>query len=508
MLTDKDFDDIGKRLYDLEAEPPEKGWNRIAADIVPPPPGSGKQQTFAGRHWRKGMLLILTLTLYLMWPETKTKEVAPDLRVSGSRDQQEIASKGGRAEGTLKSDLGKELTSGSTNIRIESENVPGASAVCQQESDMSSYKIADAENRSIYREERLANGTERVSARALIRQEATMNSGGNETTERTSGGVQQPVHDSINRADNHNVIATPQDRKQPGEPIPNISDIEITRELAPNALADTFKAGLFKGETASDSTANEKIAIIGSSQNLKPSGEVEHNEKKTQSSIWRLTAAIAPQFAYRALSPIKNDEVLVTRVSTSSRYPEHAGLGLAIGAGKQVTRYTYFDGQLTYTQIRQSIGFSYTTGKIDTLLAVQGQQGQVRVVPVYEVADREQKSLLRYAGIRLTATHYFWLKGKRRFNISAGAGLNRVLSDKFKEKINGTWTESNHLSQKKINAHFVLAAGYNVSFGSGWEIMLNPTFTFYGKKTETNKQPFQQTHRSYGLNIMLSKSIP
>jgi hypothetical protein len=287
-----------------------------------------------------------------------------------------------------------------------------------------------------------------------------------------------------------------------------------------NKNSNTSSEGISANDSSTRAAggANQVLAAIDSaetpghvdpiiSRDHKVADESEENEKGKRESTWRLSAAVTPQFSYKAVTPVGNDEVLVTNISTRSSYPERAGFGFAIGAGKEVLRNLYLDAQLTYTRASQTIAFTYATGKVDTLLAVQGQDGNVRVIPVYQVSDREQKSTLGYGGIRMTVTHYFWSRGKRRFNIMAGAGMNLMVSNKFEEKVNGTWIKYEDLPLNRTNYHLTLGAGYSVAFGDGWEVMFSPMLTHYTKSQGTSQMPFTLNHRAYGLNILFSKFL-
>ena len=45
MLNENDFSEIGKRMYGLEAEPPERGWEKIAGGLK-----NGRNGNFFTRH--------------------------------------------------------------------------------------------------------------------------------------------------------------------------------------------------------------------------------------------------------------------------------------------------------------------------------------------------------------------------------------------------------------------------------------------------------------------------
>ena len=540
MLTGRDFDDIGKRLYDLEADPPEKGWNKIAADIIPPPPGSSKQHNFASRHWWKGLLVIVPITIYLAWPEVKQDEAAGNLSSIVSEDQISEGMPGMFSRGGSTDVFVSEVDSSNDSIPATpnrrtadtangSHNIGGmqigdsneildASLPQQSKTKTGSDVSNKSKNNSNTPGKGIADETGKTYSRTQFATDAhsfdnrmtipATNEEGYERFVATSEKDKRPLQGaSVEETENANIVAIPDRTEKPRDQITGDNIATRVDDHHANVPANSFDIKPLHKLSESDSARGEMVVVIRTQQELAHSGESEHDQKDKRPSTWRLTAAIAPQFSYRTVRPVGNDDVLVTNIKTGSGYPERAGFGFAVGAGKEITRNLYLDGQLTYSRTSQTIGFAYASGKIDTLLAIQGQDGNVRVIPVYQVSNREQKSTIGYGGVRMTATHYFWLKGKRRFNISAGAGLNFMASNTFEEKINGTWVSHDNHPLGKINSHLTLGAGYNLAFGNGWEIMLSPMFTRYLKKIETNQQPFQLGHRSYGLNIMLSKLL-
>ncbi|MGK7390474.1 MAG: hypothetical protein ACNS60_08985 [Candidatus Cyclobacteriaceae bacterium M2_1C_046] len=69
MLNDKDIDQIGKRLYDLETDPPMDGWKKINRDLHPSDDVAGG---FFNKHGWKGLLVLLPIVFYLLWTTQKT----------------------------------------------------------------------------------------------------------------------------------------------------------------------------------------------------------------------------------------------------------------------------------------------------------------------------------------------------------------------------------------------------------------------------------------------------
>ena len=56
-MKDQDFDEIGKRLYDMEADPPQDGWEKLYGGLHQVPP-RGKL-VFFRKHWWKQTAIIL-----------------------------------------------------------------------------------------------------------------------------------------------------------------------------------------------------------------------------------------------------------------------------------------------------------------------------------------------------------------------------------------------------------------------------------------------------------------
>jgi hypothetical protein len=190
-----------------------------------------------------------------------------------------------------------------------------------------------------------------------------------------------------------------------------------------------------------------------------------------------------------------------------SRDKHAISYSFAAGAGLSITDNFYLDAQLSYAEAQQNLFFSYATGNIDTLIAVQQPDQRVQVTPVYETSQREISSKFGYAGIRLGATQYFWSTSRRRFNISAMAGAHYLVSADVKEKRNGNWVALNNDNLNKLNYTIMISAGYNINLSGGWELMINPALTYYVRKVKNSELPYDIDQQSLGLNFMLSKTL-
>src|SRR5690606_7420096 len=68
MLNDKEFEEIGKRLYDLEDDPPRGGWEKIASELADDNPETPPFMWKNG--WKLIPLLFIAALTYWLWPKS------------------------------------------------------------------------------------------------------------------------------------------------------------------------------------------------------------------------------------------------------------------------------------------------------------------------------------------------------------------------------------------------------------------------------------------------------
>lgn len=473
-MNDKDFDDIGKRLYDLEADPPKNGWARISPVLNTPTP-SGKVIWMRKNWWKPLVLLIPAVSLYIMHagqnvespklPSARSTESSIVDRSFKAQAETPSANGGANDFNVRQPSTGKqEMKNAIAGLAREETPVkskallsePLTGNVSQQNSNISSYIRKKDEE-----EKMQATGSTSVKASTTL-------------PVRIVSGERRSAHDEI--------LAPIQ--YAPVDPVSQDMDTA-------SILRSQSKPLVQEPQTTADTASSESLAKI--------------NEAK-QDGQWRLTVSFTPQHVVKAVRPIANDEVLMTGID-NARYPQKIGFGFAVGAGKAITPDFYIDGQLSFMEMQQDIYFSYATGKVDTLLAVQQTDQTVRVKPVYHVDHREITSKYGYGGVRLGGTYYFWSTPRRRFNIAATAGVNYLVSARVKEKINGQWVSLNDGNFNKVNYNFMVAAGYNLNLTKGWELLVNPALTYFLRDVKNEELPYKLNQRSFGLVIMLSKSF-
>src|SRR5690606_33064217 len=70
-MKENDFDDIGKRLYKQEAEPPQDGFSKIRATLVPP---ATPTKTILMKNWWKPLVVLIPVVVYLTVNDTELNQ--------------------------------------------------------------------------------------------------------------------------------------------------------------------------------------------------------------------------------------------------------------------------------------------------------------------------------------------------------------------------------------------------------------------------------------------------
>ena len=212
--------------------------------------------------------------------------------------------------------------------------------------------------------------------------------------------------------------------------------------------------------------------------------------------------SVAPNYLMKSLRPVMNDDVLITKME-NRKSVERIGFTAAFGVGKEIRKNLFLDLQGTFSSQHERFAYTYTTGKVDTLIARQEDNGSVRVTPVYAAMSADISSKLNYGGIRLGATYYFWHRGRTRFNISAAGAANFLLYSNVKENISGV--KGGVGRPAKTTKTLTLSAGYNIRLGSAWEAQINPSITYVSGNGHSYQQVYNLNQRSFGINFTASK---
>jgi opacity protein-like surface antigen len=538
-MNDKDFDDIGKRLHDLEADPPKDGWEHIAPVVRTPSPGG--KMVWLRKHGWKPLVLLIPISSYLLFfgipgnqqdltstPASNLSAIKPTPGESSPEPVKNTNSDDTAQKQPLSTDITAvphEAAPVSPRKRSprDADNLAasdGSTTDTALTPTVSGNSTVDIGRESeVHPKTAPATPPDAPSVDGVSRDSRGSDSGEKITSKETStdpekSGDASSTSTLQSTAPRHanNLAAIPAVQTvvpaAPGDDVANdgtpATAVTLRSSEGPVGTPDSVRsiqAISADKSLATDSASSSKSGIV-----VIESDEGKDEKKEKSWRPWRLTAAVTPQYLTRAVKPVVSDEVLVTNIEKSS-LQQRIGFGFALGGGKAITDNIYLDGQISYSELHQDTYLAYATGKVDTLIAIQGPDESVRIVPIYEVANREISSKYGYGGITLSGTYYFWSTARRRFNFSAGIGAHFLLTETTREKLKGNWIPLNNESTNSTNYSFRIGAGYNINLNKGWELMINPTLTYYLRQVKSDRLPYNADQQSAGLNIMLSKTL-
>jgi len=475
-MKEKEFEDIGKRLREAEAEPPKNAWKNIRSSLhESDKPG---MVVWLKKHWWKPMLLLIPALIYMYQTNLNDRnaasssltptapEVAPALKQNTDTNTETSA-----------------LETATETITVEPDNriKESTSQLTEQTENSISKNVSDEvhggkKNEKNINESEMVKPTTINAGQKLILMEDTGKKeqfGKNKLNEPNSGLVDDKELKSTDTVRNH----SGENKKS----LERISEPEDSAQVA---------------------VANEPFQLTDSTQTTPKNEE----DKYKENGSWRLTAAYMPQFSTQTIKPFPNDEVLVTEIHQGQR-TQRMGYSLAMGVGRAITSRFYVDGQFTFSSLQQDVKYTYADGSIDTLITVQQADEVYLVSPVYHTENREVSAQYKYAGLRLAATYYFWATTRSRFNLTASMSTLYLTHANVKEYVGGEWVSLPTKDLNTMNYSFSTGAGYNYDFGQGWELMINPTLTWYLKEVKDKSLPFSLRQEALGLNFMLSKTL-
>lgn len=235
---------------------------------------------------------------------------------------------------------------------------------------------------------------------------------------------------------------------------------------------------------------------------------VIETKEETSLGVWRINFSITPSYVARSVKPVADDEVFVTKIGNNDgTLAQRIGVGFAIGVGKAITKDLYVDAHVTFSHSKQNTFFSYSTGRVDTVLAVQQPDETIRLTPVYAEHHREMKNNYTYGGVRIATTYYFLSQPHGRYNLLVAAGVNYLLSADVQERFDGQWIDLANKNLHKFNYTFTVGAGYTLDLHEQWALMINPVLTYNIRQVKNGDLPYRLDQRPFGLNIMLSRRL-
>ncbi|MBC5994563.1 porin family protein [Pontibacter cellulosilyticus] len=496
MLTDKELEEIRRKLLELEQEPPADGWKSIKAEIQPP-----------DRSWRPiwwfGAILLLLLTgigVYFIL-DKKAEPAATEYTAAGevtaaaekevSQPQQEAAKykPAPRARRVIQPNNPAENTS-STESRVRlrvTAQAPKTAISTATPETLGSVK----ERTRIYKPK--ASGIN-ISVSATPVDSVTLK------------------RSTVERQEMYS-LATAQDT------LKKEKEIVFAEPVKPavSAMPDSARTGEAATEilplAAADSVATT-VATDSSSQEQKPAAKPK-KEKPTLSnpSGWAVGAYFAPRYAFRKFTPNAEDDVLITRLNTKSQLdPERMGYEAGISVSKAIKSKLTLETGLSVVNLKENVDYTYTLGEVGGSVMRQTADGKIMVEAIQVTEDRQLVSSYTYGGLRLGVNYYFLETLRTRLNVSFAGGMNLLLRGETKEYRNGEWIETivfpdknNILEQSNYNLQ--VGVGYNVALHPKYELTVMPALNYFLGSTFKEREPFGLRPYTLGVNLQVRRSL-
>ena len=471
MLTDKEQEEIRRKLLGLEEEPPAGAWSKIAVDIQP-------QQQPRSPWWHAAAALLLLL----------------------------LSSTGVYYFVTQQSDNGTAIVN--VEQKQRQEETLGANA-SEKERGLSVEKreTAPVEKTPLTAE---ASGKVRSEApeQARTKVEQPTTEPRRAARERTRVIAKREASVPVSQG-----IATLVDKDEPtdGYSRPNLAK----SDTAPTAGSS---ADLLSGRipTLVNSEAFTLPASPVSAKMPQPTYTLEQptsadDAETNQAGEWYVCFIAAPRYAFRSFTPSVGDEVYITKLHNMDRLdPERMGYELGMSAGKSLLPQLYLETNLSMMQLRENVSYSYTTGKVDTIVKSLSSDGTIRATPLFVLGERQLKSSYTYGNLRVGATFFFMEHAQRRFNITVAGGMSLLVKGRTEEHMDGELLgavdfpdDDNPLEQTNYN--LMLGIGYNMALHRQYELMVMPTINYFLGSTYSNREPFGMRPYSLGVSFQVRR---
>ncbi|WP_162054282.1 porin family protein [Pontibacter pamirensis] len=505
MLTDKELEEIRRKMLELEEEPPMGGWRSIQAEVVQPK-----------KDWRPLWWLLPLLLLLLTGLGTyHMQNSIPD------------------TDKTINKQVGTVNVAAPPN-KANTDDVQRPALVTKQPAS----RVEDAQ--PIIR----SRTTSMVPERQVVRQivpEPTATATEGEVTAAAVGRNRPDIPVIALLPHRNTVFATPLESIDPKKHTIAVKNvirdgaaglieahqvaIETTKAESLNETTTTKQNIAVETTTAKSINPEEQLQIspadTASLAASPAAATVPAKEEKKKrpplekriSSIneWTVGVYFAPRYAFRKFLPNATDDILITGVRNVNQLdPKRMGYEFGANFSKVLKPGLFVEGGLNWMQLKENVTYTLTTGKIDTFSVRQLNGGPIVVESKLMSEERQLISSYAYGGLRLGVTQYFLERGNRRFNVTVAGGANLLLKGETKQFSNGEWTETvvfpskeNILEQSNYNLQ--VGVGYNVSVLGNYELMLMPTMSYFLGSTFKEREPLGLRPYSLGVNVQLKR---
>lgn len=494
-MKESDFEDIGKRLHDEEADPPKAGWNRINHALNSP--ASPTNTVFLKRYWWMPLLFVAPAITYTIYQWSGDGQNLFPLSTQSSSLQNAVDIQGSKAELATK-------TFSETKDNNAERNTDQSAVISKDDSYRQGQNKTNGRTSNVNK-----LTTQKTDSGTLT------TTGAKKSNDWLREG--RATTPSASKIDTTNSKAELQrnDALMSKKNNASYSGDDVVFNVTHNRTESIFNKSPGNDATAA-SDANpgvkpgkeDSVILVATRKTQADNATINHvsNSDSKQPGKWRITASFVPLYIKETISPIDNDDILVTKVSRPGG-TRKMGYALGIGVGKIISTHLVIDGEISFLRGQQSVNFSTATGNIDTLISTVQPDQSVVVTPVYETTARSITTDYGYTGIKLGASYYFMNGNYGRFNISASGGAYFKVIGNVKEKHPAGWVGRSASDLSKSNFTFTLSAGYNLKLNPSWELSINPSTTYFMRKKTTSDLPYNLSQRSFGVNFMLSKTF-
>ena len=290
-MKDKDFDDIGKRLYDLDADPPKNGWRKIGAAITQGPAG---RVIWLRKHWWKPLIILIPLGVYFTISDSNRLPKRESALTS-------IEAPATTLNATEPTDgIPADVTPDSVDVQTSRNRMPSIANDDDKSAAISSHTNSVITSANNYRTEQGTRHNNDLDSKLHIEK----------------AEPDHPITDKVVAGENNLVeisVSTSPISNDAG--ITNSEGESESKDIASKSspeylLTETTSKNV---EAFSDTLAStERIA-----DSLSTKSETPETEEKNQYGKWRITASLSPQYVSKLVRPVASDEVLVTDIDRS-----------------------------------------------------------------------------------------------------------------------------------------------------------------------------------------------
>ena len=505
MHTDKDWDEIGKRLRDQESAPPPFAWHKIQKEIRP-------RRRHRAWLWIPLLLLVLVGVPVLVMKLPELRSGKPGVALTDEADKAVAATKQAK---TLPAgaDAFTEVPPVSAAVSwVEEQRGKPESGVTVSAKPSVAVAGTGRKNEKAFpfvfvspagKEKATVAGEKQRSESSAVTKEGSRNltrtySGSKKNsvsglvlakeTEKVTKEDQQKLLNSKNDpAALHNAKvaanATEADKAadnalaQTGiNPLKQLNADSSKVELADAEQVLDKPAPLVKADTT---TELEAIALVAADTLTTEADSTSEEKNKDQKKRWSVAVYVAPQYAYRRVEANPNGELHVLSLHNKNKhFPERFGYETGVRTALPVSERLEIEGALTFSVHNERAAVTATTVSADSM--VVQQSADKIVINAYTREQLHEYKCRYYFGGLYGGGNYTVLKRQQsKWQLTAGAGLNYLFDGKvINESANGN-VASYSKDLRKLNGYISAGLRYTHAVSPNVELQLGPSVQYY-----------------------------